>query len=387
MHSASEASLIRVRSDSHDAYNTWSAYAEAGALSPYSRVSLDWVHGRTPIKPEIVFEAGNRALSPEGVELLSGVSSLSLLTTAKDFTDQPLTTFWATSAATAQAAGMAGRLMAHDPSWWPETVRALMVHSSSWTPLMKQHIDQCAGKNERLVFARQFGYGVPDLNRALSSAQNDLFMISQSAIQPFFKEISEKDGRTVVSAPKLYEMHMYDLPWPVQSLQELAAQDVELKITLSYFVEPNLGDKTSVLPPKYRSCGLRFHLKRPGDTDPQFLSRLNEIARQEEENTLPAEDDPDWHFGPKSIAAGSLHCDIWTGPAATLALRDKIAVVPVGGWWKEKVRERRFESSLRYSLIVSITSPDRQVELHTEVAQVIESRTIAVDISTPENQS
>ena len=32
-----------------DSYSDWSAYADAGCLSPYSRVSLDWIHGRTPI--------------------------------------------------------------------------------------------------------------------------------------------------------------------------------------------------------------------------------------------------------------------------------------------------------------------------------------------------
>lgn len=156
-----------------DSYHTWSGFADAGALSPYSRVSTDWVHGRTPIKPEIVFEAGNRALSPEGNELLSGVSSLSLLTTAKDFLEEPLTTFWATSAATAQAAGMAGRLMAHDPSWWPETIRALMVHSSSWTPWMRREIVE----EWRQLYAGPFGddliFNMPALWMSCKEQMND----------------------------------------------------------------------------------------------------------------------------------------------------------------------------------------------------------------------
>jgi hypothetical protein len=111
-------------------------FRESGSLSPYSRVSTDWIHGRTPIKPEVVFEAGNRALSPAGNELLSGVASLSLLTTARDFLTEPLTTIWATSPATAQAAAMAATLKAHDRTWWPETIRALMIHSAEWTNWM-----------------------------------------------------------------------------------------------------------------------------------------------------------------------------------------------------------------------------------------------------------
>lgn len=363
-----------------DPYATWSAFAKAGCLSPYSRVSTDWIHARTPVKPEVVFEAGNRALSPEQNELLSGVASLSLLTTAKDFLTEPLTTFWATSPATAQAAGMAAALMAHDNSWWPETLRALMIHSAKWTNWMREQMDQCAGKNERLVFLRQFGYGVPNLHRALSSAENDLFMISQAELTPYFRDMSRKDDKDVLSAPKFKEMHLYRLPWPVRALQDLGPQDIELKVTLSYFIEPNLGDKTSTIPARYRSCGLRFHMKRLGETEARFSSRLNEVARNEEKTALSPEDDPDWLFGSKSVAAGSLHCDIWRGSAASLALRDLIAVVPVGGWWKDRVKEMRYDSKIRYSLIVSIASPDRETLLYSEVQQKI-ATTVPIEIT------
>jgi hypothetical protein len=164
---------------------------------------------------------------------------------------------------------------------------------------------------------------------------------------------------------------LYRLPWPVEALQDLGATDVALKVTLSYFIEPNLGDKTSVLPSKYRSCGLRFHMKRPDEPEPAFLGRLNELARDAEEIALPPEDDPDWHFGARSIAAGSLHCDIWSGSTAELARRDLIAVVPVGGWWKDLTRKKRFDSKIRYSLILSITTPDREALLYSSVQQKI----------------
>lgn len=366
-----------------DPYATWSAFAESGGLSPYSRVSTDWIHGRTPIKPEVVFEAGNRALSPAGNELLSGVASLSLLTTARDFLTEPLTTFWATSPATAQAAAMAASLNAHDRTWWPETIRALMIHSAEWTNWMQEQMDQCTGKTERLVLLRQFGYGVPSLGRALASAENDLFMIAQAELTPFYREKSRKADKDVLSAPKFNEMHLYALPWPVHALQELGAQDVELKITLSYFVEPNLGNKASTVPSRYRSCGLRFHMKRLGETNAQFLARLNEFARAEDETALPAEEDPDWLFGAKSVAAGSVHCDIWRGPAASLALRDLIGVVPVAGWWKDRVGARRYDSKIRYSIVISITAADRAIQLYSEVQQRIEAAVpIAIAVET-----
>ena len=354
-------------------YADWTPFAGAGELSPYSRVSTDWEHSRTPMKPEIVFEAGNRALSPNEFELLSGISSLSLLTTSKDFLTEPLTTFWATSPATAQAAGMAARLMAHDPSWWPESIRALMVHSATWTPWMQERMNEATSKKDKAQLARHFGYGVPNLSRAIASADNDLCMISQAQMNPYFREVTFKEGKRKTSAPKLHEMHIYDLPWPRQSLQALGEQTVYLRVTLSYFVEPNLGEKTPVLPGRYRSCGLRFQMQRAGESQKVFEMRLNELARAEDANVLPALPDSDWHFGNQMVSAGSVHSDIWEGTGAELALRNRIAIMPVGGWWKERRKERRFDSAIRYSLIISIASDDNETELYSEVEQLVEA--------------
>jgi hypothetical protein len=76
---------------------------------------------------------------------LSGIDSLSLLTTNRDFTRESLATFWATSPATAQAAGMAGTLSARFPDFWPETIRALTVHSAEWTPAMWSELTRRSG--------------------------------------------------------------------------------------------------------------------------------------------------------------------------------------------------------------------------------------------------
>jgi hypothetical protein len=255
-----------------------------------------------------------------------------------------------------------------------------MIHSAGWTNWMREQMDQCTGKTERLVMLRQFGYGVPSLGRALASAENDLFMIAQAELTPFFRERTHKDDKDILSAPKFHEMHLYNLPWPIQALQELGAEEVELKVTLSYFVEPNLGNKASTVPSTYRSCGLRFHMKRLGETNAQFLSRLNELARGDDETVLAAEEDPDWLFGSKSVAAGSIHCDIWKGTAASLALRDLIAVVPVAGWWKERVAAKRYDSKIRYSMVISITTADREALLYTEVRRKIEA-TVPIEIA------
>ena len=100
----------------------WSACAGVGEASPYGRTSTDWPDGTTPIKPEIVFEAGNRAINPFEDQVTDAMPSLSLVSTGKGGAGDALVPFHATSAATAQAAdghtdhGRASRLLARDRS-------------------------------------------------------------------------------------------------------------------------------------------------------------------------------------------------------------------------------------------------------------------------------
>ena len=76
---------------------------------------------------------------------------------------------------------------------------------------------------------REFGYGVPDIERAILSAQNDANLVAQAEIQPF---AIGADGRTGV----FNEMHFYDLPWPRATLEELENEIVTMKVTLSCFI-------------------------------------------------------------------------------------------------------------------------------------------------------
>jgi hypothetical protein len=354
-----------------DGYADWTPVAEVGDLSPYSRISTDWEHSRTPIKPEIVFEAGNKALSPDQTEILSGIDSLSLLTTNRDFTRESLATFWATSPATAQAAGMAGILLARFPEFWPETIRAIMVHSAEWTPAMLEQLRQARRKKEKVVLARHFGYGVPSLRRALASAQNDLVLLAERELSPYQQvQVTNARGKVENKNPSFKQIDYYDLPWPIASLEELGDKQVALKVTLSYFIEPSPNWDASVAPQRYQSFGFRFDLKRALETEQAFLERVNALERGDGQRSATTADNG-WTFGSLSIAAGSLHCDVWKGSAVELASRGKIAIYPVGGWWRDRARLKRASALTRYSLSVSITSDEQNVMLYNEVSNLI----------------
>lgn len=346
--------------------------AAAGGLSPYTTTSSTWQPG-WPFKPDIVMEGGNVAI--DGTGFTSQLDSLSLLTTNHKPHERLFTLSWATSASTALAAGMAARIQAAYPSFWPETIRALMVHSARWTqPMLDAYIPNGLRNQTNIrQLLRHCGYGVPNFERALYSAGNSLTLIVQDQLQPYHKVDSEVRTR---------DMHLHDLPWPTEQLQDLGDAQVTLRITLSYFIEPNPGERGGIDKYAYQSHALRFAVRRPLETEASFRGRINAQAAAEEQG-LPTNGvaDAGWTIGERARARGSLVSDSWTGTAAALANRGQLAVFPAMGWWRNRPSHGRFERSARYSLVVSIEAPDVQQDLYAIVAQQI-AAPVAIEIQT-----
>jgi len=348
---------------------------QANHRSPFSRGSQALPDDLTPIKPEVLFEAGNMVSDDTG--FCEWHPAVSLLAPGSDVTNEPLVPFWATSAATGVAGHFIGCLQAAHPDLWPETLRALTVDAAAWPqPIQKKLIGTGAHwktgtKSQKQKILREVGYGVPDIERAIRSARNDMSMIAQAEIQPF---ASGADGRSAV----YNEMHFYDLPWPRRALEQLENEIVIMKVTLSYFIEPNLTGKAATRPNTYRSFGMRFAMKKRNETDSAFRARIN-AAQERDESTNESEADF-WLLGSKAIQAGSLHCDLWRGHAIDLAGHDAIAVYPVGGWWKSHLGQHRMEDKARYSLVISISAKGLAVDLHTEVANLVATKEIEIDV-------
>jgi hypothetical protein len=341
-------------------FAAYAPIAPPGELSPRSRTSVIWDR-QWPVKPEIVFEGGN--LAHDGALPGEAIDDLQILTTYFRPEHRHFTTIGDTSAAIAQAARMAGAIFATHPGFWPETIRALIVHSAEWTPAMKARIDDCNGSKTQIqALVRRYGYGVPDLNRALLSTRNDLTLIVQDELQPF-----QREGST---AAKTRDMKLHRLPWPKDELAALGEAQVELRVTLSYFIEPNPGERGWTRRHRYASHGLRFRVKMATETVDEFRRRINQAAREEEEGTPGTSGSEDWLLG-TFRDRGSLHSDFWLGSAADLADRDAIGVFPVSGWWKEKPYLERFDGQARYALIVTIRAPGSNVDIYTPVETAI----------------
>lgn len=344
----------------------WSGYkalAERGELSPFSSTSLTWEGRKWPIKPEIVFEGGNVARGAN--DSIIDADDLQLLSTSHDPTSAQFAPFKATSAAAAQAAHMAANIQVRYPDAWPETIRALIVHSAEWSHAMKnQFLDFVNGKTGRCKLLRVFGYGVPNLARALHCTTNSLTLIVQEQMQPFeeVRDVSNARKR------KTRDMHVHLLPWPQEILQELGEMQVTMRVTLSYFIEPGPGQIGWADRYRYPSHGLRFAVNNSSESRTDFEARINKLAR-DDEGSHPGTSSPSekWFFG-EGRDLGSIHSDIWQGTAAELAASNLIGVYPIVGWWRERHHLGRVEKKCKYSLIVSIHTPAEDIDIYTPVA-------------------
>lgn len=350
----------------------WRTVAEAGELSPFSRTSITF--GRAwPVKPDIVLEGGNLLADPGGTQF-DEHDDVALITTSRTSSTQPrlLTTANATSAATAQAARLAAVVMEQYPELWPETVRGLLVHAAEWTPAMRRHFQENGAdfnpkdrKGDRLRLLRRYGWGAPTEERVLNSAASSVTLMLQDQFLPF----ERRSGGISMRAFRLHE-----LPWPREQLRELFGAAVRLRVTLSYFVEPNPSSRSWKGRYRYASHGLRFDVKRPTETLEDFQRRLANAAAREEGDDAPQPEtsaDDRWYIGSRLRNSGSLHADIWTGTGAELADSGYIGITPVGGWWKDNNRRERADLPVRYALLVSLRTDAVAADIYTPIAAQI----------------
>ena len=340
--------------------------APRGELSPVSRTSVLFDRKKWPFKPDVVADGGNVAASPDRTAV-DTPPNLALLTTRfRALGDGFFTTTRDTSAATASVAAIAADIYAAYPDLRPETVRALIVHSAEWTDAMRARFDAESSKTALTSLLRRYGMGVPDSNRALYSATDALTLVAEAKIHPYEREGGSNAGKT-------REMNLQELPWPIAQLEALGAARVRLRVTLSYFVEPNPSSRGWTGRYIYPSHGLRFATRRPEESVKSFRRRINTRARIDGDRPPSLDTEQGWLFGSnQQQAAGSLHTDIWSGTAAALASKGAIAVYPVAGWWKKRARGDQSDRGVDYSLILSIESPEVEVDLWTPVYQQIQ---------------
>ncbi|WP_339904238.1 S8 family peptidase [uncultured Cyclobacterium sp.] len=336
----------------------YSPIASLGEMSPRNSTSEMW-ETQWPNKPDLVLEGGNAVTDGHFVYSHDELDPLSI---DKDFSRRLFRPFGGTSSATAFAAKMAAELRTAYPDYWPETIRGLMVHSANWTPQMLNGID-LVREGERRSLLRSVGYGVPNLDRALNSSNNTLTLISEAHIAPY---------RLEGSKVKYNEYHLYEIPWPTDILQDtLYDKEVTIKVTLSYFIEPNPGAREYARDFSYHSHSLEFKLIREDETPSEFKRRVSAAAEMEDDSDTPSLRGEDWTIKERVRSKGSIKKDFLKTNGATLASRNILAVYPKGGWYKSRKVLDKYNQEVRYALIVTIETPETEVDIYTPVENMI----------------
>lgn len=341
--------------------------ADAGDLSPRSRTAQAW-DGRAH-KPDILMEGGNHGRDPGGQTSRPHGPDMIATTSNKP---NSITLTGDTSAACAAAARLAGRVMARYPAMRAETVRGLLTHNADWTPAMQARRQAMINAgipelNATLAILDCFGWGVPNEERVFWSASNALTLIVEDELRPYKRE----EGRNVT----LKEMKAFHLPWPDTALSALGATEIELRCTLSYFIQPDLHSAGLERQQFYPSHGLKFDLQRFEESESRAMRRMNKAIISHDPNT----DDNGWLLGWKRRLRGTLHHDIWRGPAYQLVRRRLINVSPIRGWWAVNSNFQPEDVPVRFSLIVSIRTPETNNDLVTEVRNTIPAH-LLVDV-------
>ncbi|WP_234790350.1 S8 family peptidase, partial [Mycolicibacterium fortuitum] len=339
----------------HPQYAGWTPQAEAGELSPHSRTSMLFKRRKGPIKPDICMEGGN-VLTDGGQMFEDKLPILSLRSTGSTH-DLALTSANATSAATAQAARLAVLATERYPDYWPESIRGLLTHEAEWTPAMERRIKPDQPKKKRLEQLRRYGWGVPTEDAVLNSSRRAVTLVTQDQFVPF--EGAEFHMR---------RFRLHTLPWPRETLEDLGAADVRLRITLSYFIEPSASRRGWRNRYAYASHSLQFDLQGQLETRQQFIDRVNRDAQAQEDGASGGTTTDRWLLGERQRGLGSLHQDEWTGTGSELAQCNSVAVYPVGGWWKNNNRRDRRDIPVRYSLMLSLRTEEQGVDLYTPIA-------------------
>ena len=251
---------------------------------------------------------------------------------------------------------MAARITSEYPGIWPETVRALLVHSARWTEKMKKQFlvdsKKTSGKRELL---RTCGYGVPNLEQAIQCRNNSVNLVVESELQPF-----TKNG--------MNEMQIHNIPWSKEVLLGLGETPVEMRVTLSYFIEPGPGEIGWKDKYRYPSCNLRFDVINQNESKSDFEKRINVKMREDKSDSGEGSSGSEhWYLGTDNRDVGSIHSDFRVQSAVDLCEANYIAVYPVIGWWRERKHLKCYNKKIRYSLIVTLSTPEVKVDLYTPI--------------------
>lgn len=326
---------------------SWSSLGEKDEPSPFSCSGLGiW----DTIKPEVV-EYGGDILKDENQPpnfICNTNTSPELVRSTLSPTPSPLVAAddFGTSFAAPRVTHIAARLAAEFPNESCLLYRALIVQSARWPDWALAKTNE-----EKYNVIRQIGYGIPDVERAISNTPNRITLITQ--------------GEKFIKAGEV-DIYQVQLPDSLRSPGE--EFEILLEITLSYKAQPR---RTRRNRRKYLSTWLDWECSKKGEDPEIFLARiLKEYDTPEDSNKK--EKGFKWMLGKQnnhgiikdvSRSAGTLQKDWAIVNSFELTEAFCIAVVGHEGWNNDPFAE------VPYSLVVSFEAIQADIPIYTPMVE------------------
>jgi hypothetical protein len=212
------------------------------------------------------------------------------------------------------------------------------------------------GMNDRLLAC---GYGVPNARLATECAQGVATIVVEDWMPNLVLEEEPKKKPPKRPTTKTTErrarrkVKLYRLPIP-ESLLTDDDPEVELRVTLSYFPEPNkFGRRT------YHGLDLKWDMQGSQESDDAFIQRINVLKRATDVDGTRVKPTKtksfDWEIGIQARSRGTVQSDRWRGKMSALVGDKLIGIVPVLGWWDHRKALRT--QTMNFSLVISVFGP------------------------------
>jgi hypothetical protein len=326
---------------------SWSSLGEKDEPSPFSCSGLGiW----DTIKPEVV-EYGGDILKDENQPpnfICNTNTSPELVRSTLSPTPSPLVAAdaFGTSFAAPRVTHIAARLAAEFPNESCLLYRALIVQSARWPDWALAKTNE-----EKYNVIRQIGYGIPDVERAISNTPNRITLITQ--------------GKKLIKAGEV-DIYQVKLPDSLRSPGE--EFEILLEITLSYKAQPR---RTRRNRRKYLSTWLDWDCSKTGEDSKHFLGRM--LANHKiPEDAEKGDELFTWTLGKEkryrsiknvSRSIGTIQKDWAVVKSYNLREAFCIAVVGHEGWNNDPFAE------VPYSLVVSFEAIQADIPIYTPMVE------------------
>ncbi len=234
------------------------------------------------VKPDVVEVGGN--LSQKGAELV-GSPETAVIVANRDFAmgeaEQPLAFHYGSGVAAAKVAHLAGRIQAQYPQASANLIRALIVNAAQWPRGLLEMVtangNAMMAKEDKQKLLRLCGYGVPQLDKALSANSHCMVFVTEDKFTWVVEE-KNKSGRYPAKVSffsvKLEPDDIFNLP---------PATKVRVSITLAYNPPVRKTQRR-----RYQAVDLRWNLKRSAEDSEDFQTRwMAEINGEDDETESP----------------------------------------------------------------------------------------------------